>query len=108
MTFRNRFAGKQKIGVSHRYNSSRGAAVLPRRVMVRVVLAVAAKEVKMRAAVGRCLENVGICPLKSFGSGDLLDQIDDTSAQFATLNPHKRLGERKAIRGGEKVRDISR
>jgi hypothetical protein len=60
--------------------------------MVRVVLAVAAKEVKMRAAVGRCLENVGIRPLKSFGSGDLLDQINDASAQLAIFYAHKRLG----------------
>ena len=33
MTFGNRLARKQKIGVSHRCNSSRGAAALPRRVM---------------------------------------------------------------------------
>src|SRR5260221_4258530 len=76
--------------------------------MVRVVLAVEARQVKMRAAVGRCLENVGIELLKSFSSGDLLDQIDNASAQLAILYAHKRLGERKTVGCREEVGDVGR
>jgi hypothetical protein len=49
-----------------------------------VVLAAAAMQVKMRAALGRCLKTMGYDP-RSVDTGDLFDEIDDTPPQLAAL-----------------------
>jgi hypothetical protein len=41
-------------------------------------------------------QNDGIYP-SSIETGDLLNQIDDTTAQFAALYAHKSLGQREPI-----------
>src|SRR5665213_2730520 len=40
--------------------------------------------------------------------GDLLDHLDDAAAQFGVLDLHERFGQRQAVRGGQKVRNIGR
>jgi hypothetical protein len=57
-----------------------------------VVLAAAAMQVKMRAALGRCLKTMGY-DLKSVDTGDLFDEIDDTPPKLAALYAHKGLGQ---------------
>ena len=52
VTFGNRLAGEQEIGVSHAETPPMARCRVPRRFMAGVFLAVAAGEVKMRAAVG--------------------------------------------------------
>ena len=65
MTFGNRLAGERKLRVSHRCNSSRGAAASPRRVVPEWFLQRRRSEVKMRAAVGSCLDTMGYDPSQS-------------------------------------------
>src|SRR4029079_10709136 len=72
-----------------------------------VVLAAAAMQVKMRAALGRCLKTMGYDP-RSVDSGDLFDEIDDTPPQLAAFYTQKGLGQGQAIGSRKEVGDVGR
>ena len=63
------------------------------------VLAVSRSPVKVWAAVGRTLRLVlqACRRLTVLVVHDLLDQLDDTAAQFGVLDPHESLGQRQSV-----------
>src|SRR5580692_9247932 len=56
---------------------------------------------------GRADKNTAICsPL--FADSDLFDEVDNPPSQLGVADAHEGFGERQAIRGGEKIRNVSR